>query len=257
MMGKLMVGAATAAYLGTAGLAAADGIYEGSMKDPPVEPVIHAPIWAGLYGGAAIGFGQADVAGVFDSSEGDPGDRVDSEWFDLNGATGSLYLGYNWQTAGGLVLGVEGDWSFMDWSEELLDGDRESDGTDRASYEIDWIASVRGRVGIALGHSLIFATAGVAWQEAEYEACDCDDGKNDEGSVDFSDAGGVFGGGLEHKFAHNFSLRAEGLYYYWGDRQDTTDLTSNSDDGDFAEIRDAYQVRFGLTYHIPVERSWK
>ncbi len=257
-MGKLVVGAAMAAYLGMAGSAAAGGMYEGegSMKDAPVEPIVHAPIWAGLYGGAAIGFGQADTAGVFDSDEDEPEDRVDGEWFDLNGATGSLYLGYNWQTASGLVLGIEGDWSFMDWSEELLDGDREDDGTDRASYEIDWVASVRGRVGTTVGNSLIYATAGAAWQEAEYKACDCDDA-NDTGSVDFSDVGSVFGGGFEHKFAQNFSLRAEALYYYWGDREDTTDLNNDSDDGDFAEIRDAYQVRFGLTYHFPVERSWK
>jgi len=145
----------------------------------------------------------------------------------------------------------------MDWSERLLDGERESDGTDRASYEIDWTASVRGRLGTTFGNSLIYATAGAAWQEAEYKLCDCDDGKNEAESVDFSDVGGVFGGGFEHKFAQNFSLRAEGLYYYWGDREDTSELTADSDDGDFAEIRDAYQVRFGLTYHIPVERSWK
>jgi len=255
-MRKLLFCAATAACLGMATPAMAGGMYEGSMKDAPVEPIVHAPIWAGLYVGAAIGFGQADVAGVFDSSEDEPQFRVDSEWFDLNGATGSLYFGYNWQTASGLVLGIEGDWSFMDWSEELRDGDGGAN-RDRASYEIDWIASARGRVGTTVGNSLIYATAGAAWHEAEYEACDSPCPGADTWSVNFGDVGAVFGGGFEHKFAPNFSLRAEGLYYYWGDREDTTDLTSDSDDGDFAEIRDAYQVRFGLTYHIPVERSWK
>lgn len=208
----------------------------------------HVP-FAGLYAGLAVGWGQADVAGVFDSSAFSPLDRVDHEWFDLSGVTGSAYVGYNWRLNSGLVVGVEGDISIMDWSQTLLDGDGRPDD-DQASYEINWTASLRGRMGVVIQQSLLYATAGVAWQGAEYEACDEACSLGDRGTVDFSDPGLVVGAGFEHQVSSRFTLRAESLYYYWGDRQDTADLTGDSDPGDFAEVRDAFQVRVGAGYQL-------
>src|SRR5690349_19318042 len=64
-------------------------------------------IWRGLYGGLHLG--NADANGD-------------------NGFVGGVQLGYNWQ-AQRIVYGVEGDFSLS------------------GAHSIDWLASLRGRVG--------------------------------------------------------------------------------------------------------------
>ncbi len=56
---------------------------------------------------------------------------------------GGVHAGYNWQKDGPLVLGIEGDVMFGD--------------------EVDYLASIRGRIGYAMGDVLLYGTGGVAF----------------------------------------------------------------------------------------------
>ncbi len=56
---------------------------------------------------------------------------------------GGLHVGYNWQKPGGWVFGIEGDVSFAD--------------------DIDYLATIRGRLGYAMDSTLIYATGGAAF----------------------------------------------------------------------------------------------
>lgn len=135
-------------------------------------------IWRGLYGGIHLGHADAD------------GD---------DGFVGGVQLGYNWQS-NQLIYGLEGDLSLS--------------GTD----SIDWLASVRGRLGYLIQPSLlVYATAGLGLV-----------------SGDETDAGFVYGLGVEGKITDTMSARLEYLAF-----------TSDTDHGDGVDV-----IRAGLNIKL-------
>jgi outer membrane immunogenic protein len=165
----------------------------GSYKD--TGPVDYAPYitWTGFYVGAHVGAAFSDNEDV---------EIVDDAAF-LAGA----HLGYNWQGPSNIVLGIEGDVSFLD--------------------EIDYLATVRGRLGYAFGPTLAYVTGGAAFI-----------GFDENLAGDDSDTGWVAGVGLERKLRPNVSIGAEALYY--GFENDN----SGGDDNNF------WTARARLTYHL-------
>jgi hypothetical protein len=96
-----------------------------------------------------------------------------------DGLVGGAQFGYNWQ-ADSLVFGIEGDISFTDWGQRTTvfdtdagdlggpDVDNFAFGT--VSADVDFLASVRGRLGFAFDSLLIYGTGGVAWADAQARA---------------------------------------------------------------------------------------
>lgn len=70
----------------------------------------------------------------------------------------------------------------------------------------------------------------------------------DTGSVDLDAFGGVVGGGAAFAISDNASLRLEGLHYIFEEEKDTSDLTSDSDDGDSLSLEDVFVIRAGLDW---------
>jgi outer membrane immunogenic protein len=174
-------------------MANAADIYQGSQKDtPPAGPINYAPpiTWAGFYIGANLG-------AAWDDS--------DIEIVDDATLIGGGHLGYNWQGARNLVVGVEGDVDFLD--------------------NVDYLASIRGRLGWAFGPTLAYATGGAAFI-----------GFDDGVSNDDSDTGWVAGLGVEHKLRDRVSVGVEGLYYAFED--------------DFNNDANFWAARARLTYHL-------
>jgi opacity protein-like surface antigen len=215
-----------------------------------IPPVRAETLGSGFYLGVHGGFGTAGVDGVFDAGEGDREDRVEGG-FNLDRGVGGVMLGYN-HAVGRWVLGIEGDMSFMDWSQTISDTDIEDSlaETDRATAEIDWLASIRARAGFMAGSALIYATAGVAFAGAEWTACNCDIGAADIGRLDLDATGFIVGGGLEADLGGSWSLRAEGLYATFGDDHAATSLNADSDEDDFAALDDLWIARAGIVYRF-------
>jgi len=185
--------------IGAAGAASAadlGGGGGGGYKDGPSDynPGI---TWSGFYFGANAGAEFIDI----DSEDGDE-DAV---------FIGGIHVGYNWQKHGPWVFGIEGDVNFVD-----------DEGT-------DYLASIRGRLGYAMGPTLLYATGGAAF-------LGLDSGDDDEDAI----TGFVVGGGLEHKIRENVSIGVEGLYYSF----DGEDFGLNDEDVD------SYTIRARLTYHL-------
>jgi outer membrane immunogenic protein len=116
--------------------------------------------WQGLYGG--VHAGSADAGR------------------DDDGLAAGVLLGKNWQS-GKIVYGIEGDISLSD------------------ADSIDWLGTIRGRVGYLLSPSiLLYGTAGL-------------------GIVDFDDSGTesdfVYGLGVEGKLTEATTLRLEYLNF--------------------------------------------
>jgi outer membrane immunogenic protein len=165
----LAVGLASAATI-----AAAVGSANAADLDPGPEDRVQGEypmLWSGFYIGVNIGaaFDESDVE-VFD---------------DETILIGGGHLGYNFQTPNNLVLGIEGDITDLD--------------------NVDTLVSIRGRLGYAIGPTLLYGTGGVAFF-----------GEGDVFDED-SDTGYVVGGGLERKLTRNVSLGVEGLYYSFED----------------------------------------
>lgn len=206
--------------------------------DVVAEPTAHD--WSGLYIGAHVGYGQANFDGCADCG-GDPDSDLDASDLDLSDVVGGAHLGYNFQMDS-LVLGIEGDftWAGFDDSANEAGG-----GSDRINGDVDYLASVRARAGYAMDDILVYATGGVAFTEATIEG-------EQHGNFDkakFNDIGGVVGGGLEWAASDTVSLRAEGLYYFFGDKEDVSDWHS-ANDGEEFEFDDAFVLRVGASIHL-------
>lgn len=180
----------------------------GSLKDEPVyEPIIS---WTGFYLGGHLGgtFGDSiDYVGL-------PTDDLDSAF------VGGVQVGYNAQVSGNLVLGIEADLS--------------ASGADYT----DGLASIRGRIGLAAGRTLFYATGGVAFLAWD-----------DDVTVNAPDTttGWVAGLGVDYKLTQNLSFGVEGLYYSF------SDTTTAPVGVDFD--RDMWAVRARLNYHFGADRG--
>jgi outer membrane immunogenic protein len=213
-----------------AGAANATDVYsKGSFKDAGFG---YAPItWTGFYLGGHAGVSLTDELAFSYKDEG-----LDVlEGFSLDNAfVGGVQIGYNRQTLSNWVYGIEADLSFLD---DGLDGDIDL---------TEFLASLRGRLGIASGNSLVYLTGGVAFL-----------GYSDEFTRVFSDEftkfddtaiGFVVGGGIEHKFRSNFSVGIEGLYYNF-----SSDIEDTAHCGCFqtADLdRDFWVIRARASYHF-------
>ena len=247
---------------------------------PP--PPVFQPVWSGFYVGGNVGYGEADADVDADVDYFDDFDPLEddsysfSESLGSNGLIGGVQGGYNWQF-NSLVFGIEGDFSFTDWSQksevfdsaDVLDlGFSGLEGVEyaagNASVEIDFLASVRGRLGMAFDNFLIYGTGGVAWADADARArvAVLDDSRNPDletewtGKESFDDIGFVVGGGMGWMvIPQTFSVGIEGLYYFFDESKTLIDDTIDYDDGELdvkatASLDDAWVVRARADFHF-------
>jgi len=133
------------------------------IRMPTKAPGVPPPYdWTGPYVGGHVGYsrGTAQVT-LTDPDPAQFGHRLGS-------LTAGLQAGYNFLLPSRFLLGVEVDASFPN---HLAADDvawfRTTTDTDSAE-KIDYMASVRGRVGYAFDHWLIYATGGFAWSQGRF-----------------------------------------------------------------------------------------
>jgi outer membrane immunogenic protein len=177
----------------------------------------------GLYIGGAIGAADGQIR--------------DSDGFKLprEGLTASGFVGYNHRLVGvpGVVVGVEGDLGLTD-----ISGSNTADGfTIKGSTK--YVGSVRGRLGRAMGDSMLYATAGIAMTDGKIAV-------DDVGSASKNRINGlVYGAGFESCFFGNLCPRIEVLRYDWRPEG----LTSGAIDTGKLKSHDTH-VRAGLVVRL-------
>lgn len=212
------------------------------------KPAAAAPLnrWQGLYFGGHIGAGQANWDGVYKNGSSDS--TVFADRLNTDGVLGGFHGGFNIQR-GRAVFGIEGDISFMDWS-DVADAVSSSE---EIAAEVDSLASVRGRLGVAMGEEqrvLLFASIGAAWADAEATVFSDGAGDSSAGvSFDFDDVGLVVGAGFEYAMTDSFRLRVDGSWYSF-DQNESLSAVTEANAGDNLELEDAYSVRFGGSFYI-------
>lgn len=192
-------------------------------KAPP-SPVVAVYSWTGFYigghiGGAWSSGSEATVSRLPNAAAGGfptfTLDADDSSWI------GGGQIGFNWQFARNWVAGVEADFSFAGISggSRISPVPRLDPSTINpfsfasASHDLDWLGSVRARLGYAWDRWLLYATGGLAYGRSKYAA-----------TVDLTDivfpvafaatkTGWTVGGGMEYGAWGAWTIRAEYLYY--------------------------------------------
>jgi len=236
MFKSVLFGAVSAiAIIGSAN--AADlyrGPAAGGFKDGPYVPVA---TWTGFYAGINGGY-------AWDAS--DIGSALSPFDIKPEGGFGGGQIGYNWQGAlhPHLVIGVEADFQGADISDEV----KVSGGNAYVGIKssLDWFGTVRGRLGYAFDNTLVYATGGFAYGKITDEISAGYTVRKKTFAASYSEdntsTGYVVGGGLEHKFSPNWSVKAEYQYIDLGK------------DSGWAKVADEnytlHTARVGLNYHF-------
>ncbi len=195
----------------------------------PLSPPPPTLSWTGFYAGVDAGYGWSSnaVTAVPYQNFGLPA-AVPGFAFSqgLNGSVAGFHGGYNYQI-NHLVRGAEGDFDLgginASGARVVLDplggAGPATDGL--MSHEsVDWLASVRGRLGYAWGRGLFYATGGVAFEGVNDKYLLSTDastsaiyGTSTASSANRSTVGWVVGAGYEYRLTPNWTLRGEYLHY--------------------------------------------
>jgi outer membrane immunogenic protein len=217
----------------TAPAAAADMMMANKAPPPAFS-------WTGFYIGGDIG-----VAATTGNSQSNalPSSVLPSGVQQISGGVGGGgnfagggFAGYNLQFAPTWVAGIEADWTSMNTDGRLTSNWLDNTGVmvqnavTTLSSELQWAASVRGRIGYLIVPSfLAYTIGGVAWGKWEFGANSADPAIGYAASTAFAktDTGWVAGIGFEWApFSHygmlsGLLLRAEYLNYRFGGTQAT------------------------------------
>jgi outer membrane immunogenic protein len=197
-MGFLLATAATGAAVAPGAMAA-----DLPTKAPAPMVIPTAASWAGWYIGAHAGaaWHQAQSNNAYLLGSGITG-------ADATGFIGGGQIGFNWQS-GNFVFGIEADGSWLNAKAKAAATPGFAPYT--TTNEIRWLATVRPRFGLAVGNTMAYATAGVAFGGVRNSA-DFTMVGSGVTSQSKTRVGWVVGGGVEHMWTRNWTIALEGLF---------------------------------------------
>ena len=193
-----------------------------------------------------------------------------SNRFSTRGALGGMQIGYNRQIGPRWVVGIEADFSLSN-----INGSETRNGTVignptnfTAEERVRNFGTLRGRLGVlATENSLAFVTGGLAYARVEHNAsvnvnpaaggfqsggggvpgfsCTAANPQCFVGSATRWQAGWTAGGGIEHKWTRNLSLKAE--YLYASLRSSSVTATATAPAGGVPGLLSTYNANFGRT----------
>ena len=218
-MNRLLAGAATLALVCNPAFAADLSDYSA--------PVLDAFSWSGFHVGVSGGFGFNEDDPRY-SYLNVPPDVISllpkSADLDADGGLVGGTVGFDKQF-GQVVLGIEGDLSWTGFGENAIHnvaGDPSIEFPPikfRTDYQMDWLSTVRGRVGVAFDRWMLYGTAGVAFAKVSLDTTvtvgDPPMGQL-TGAEDTTKSGWTAGGGGAVAITPHISLKAEALYYDLG-----------------------------------------
>lgn len=237
-------------------------------------PIATMPVpifnWTGPYSGLFAGYGH--LGNTSHSSCTGPGGDVGDRGCPVAGTSrapddafiAGSEIGYNRQLdfGSGLVIGGVVDYQFTRLRNYgLKDGDFPAVGGGdyafsiaHAGQRLDYLTTVRGKVGVAADRVFVYATAGLAAGNVRV-----DTNTNISGAFTFDGRKGelrtgyVAGAGIEYAFSQRLSAKIEGLYYDLGERIVRSPESYGSVPGYLVGTRVAtngFLTRVGLNYKL-------
>lgn len=229
--------------------------------------------WTGFHAGLAGGYSWLDAAGDRQLVPSLPAaaNSFGIPTNDTRGYSAGVNAGYDRQFGSGLVIGVDGGFSFGDvrLNETITYGGAVTGSTDNRRFveidsRMDWSASVRGRVGYAVGGYLPYVTAGASWaryshsftfSDARGDATPANTTPPDVVADGRGYAGWTVGAGLEKAITDRLSVRTEYSFSDFGSqsfawKQQIIPGRPYSADGEYAIDLKQHDFRIGLSYRF-------
>jgi high affinity Mn2+ porin len=212
----------------------------------PLRLPVKAPVvslydgWSGLYFGGHVGYSRGN-AQVTLNDPNDPGAPNPGGHF--GSLSGGLQMGYNRLLSPHFLVGVEADMSFLNYlSADDLAWFRTTAISD-VLERVDYMGTLRGRVGYVFGHWMVYATGGFALAAGRF--------LQSPGVIDDTDKvlrwhkGFAAGFGTEVAIAPSWSAKLEYLYTNFG-RVDFAFPSGTT----VSSAYDVHTVRIGLNYKL-------
>src|SRR5262245_58398261 len=145
--------------------------------------------------------------------------------------------------------------SSLDWRDPSV---RE----ERYIADANYLSTLRGRVGWANGNVLFYITGGLAYLNAEVTTSSGGRDADQHGNTDHKDVsttGGAAGAGIEWGLTNNLSVRTEGLYLFFDQRDSLANLLEGckpgreaclNKDTNFFSISDGFVFRLGANWRF-------
>jgi outer membrane immunogenic protein len=244
--------------------AAADLPVRAYTKAPPAaaDPGYN---WTGFYAGLSIGgdwarldpdYVSSSPAGLPDADEMNFVRSFTNRSMNSTGLIAGGQAGFNYQVRN-VLLGVEGDLSYTGPRQTRLSGPFGEPACTPAvctvtqSYSADWLATLRGRIGLTSGKWLIYATGGLALADISYSDVFVFPTSMNVGSTRTTRAGWTAGVGAEWAFASAWSIKIEYLYADLGTTRYTLTNATFPDATFVVDHRLTENIgRVGINYHL-------
>jgi outer membrane immunogenic protein len=151
------------------------------------------------------------------------------------------------------VFGIEADASVVDAERTFSGTQGPNIVTTTFSQDLKYLATVRGRLGLAFDNVLFYGTGGLAFGEVEASASAGDAAGTSflSGTHSATQLGFTVGGGIEWAFAQNWSLKGEYLYYDLGSEVVTINaVVGPAETANFDYETKGHIFRAGLNYRF-------
>ncbi len=194
---------------------AADIYSPGGVSYAPAPAFVPVATWTGFYLGINGGYGGESSLGFRDNIY-PTGSPATPTWLargvaNITGGFGGGQAGYNFQT-GNFVFGIETD---IQGSDIRGSGAQSAIDTGFGRFantglSVDYFGTVRGRIGYALGGTLLYATGGFAYGGVNssfvYNDTNLTTGRSSNSQTL---TGWTAGAGIEYKITPSWSLKGE------------------------------------------------
>jgi high affinity Mn2+ porin len=197
----------------------------------------------GFYFGGHVGY----LFGTGNATLGDPTGLAGGS-SSIGQLSGGVQGG--WQTvlpSSRWMVGIELDLSFMDARDGAQVLSYRTTPGAYADEQLEYLGTVRGRLGYSLGAWTPFVTGGLAFASTRWNRTDLSTGYNDATPGQWR-LGYTFGGGVDYALDRRWSARAEYLYTHLS----PTGFTFGSG-ARYDTLYDLHQMRVGLNYHFGVD----
>ncbi len=200
-----------------------------TTKTPPLAPPAPVSSWTGCYVGGNLGAVWAGKRFTDESDEFGPiGTNVGSTT--ATGLVAGGQAGCDYQFASNWVIGVQamGDWVGLHGSALIP-----NNNSDYFKINVDLFATTTGRLGYIVNPALLlYAKGGVGFVDDRYHtSCNFGFCASNAESASVARAGLDLGGGLEYKFAQNWSAFAEYDHVFLGSKNTTFNIAGGAGGG--------------------------
>jgi outer membrane immunogenic protein len=197
---KTLCIASVSSLAGIGAVAAADLYTPPPTTPAPMETSTFA--WAGPYAGFQLGWGWGSIGNSFDVGSG----PVSQPAYSADGLIAGVQGGMNWQN-GNYVYGFEGDITYAG-----LSGNDGGLSLVTDSFDGNWMASVRPRIGYAWDKFLFYGTGGLAILNYDYSLSTSSFSESHNQTA----LGWTIGAGVEAAINPTWTVRTEYRYSDFG-----------------------------------------